>query len=595
MNQSSILSVFVRLTPTRSFVATLSLSVLIVASAWAQPTGSSEIEFAKGRILVLPKAGLSSVEFDKALGAHGGKARRVGKSDLHIIDLPAGANEAAVAAALAQHPHFKFAELDRRVRAASAANDPYAGSQWHLAKIGGATAWDQSQGSGVTIAILDTGIDASHPDLSARMVPGWNFVDNNNNTADVHGHGTAVAGSAAATLNNGVGVASIAGQAALMPVRIADANAYTYWSTVAQGLTWAADNGARVANISYVGVAGSSTVQNAAQYMKSKGGLVVVSAGNNNINENVTPTGTMIPVSATDENDNKTSFSSWGNFVAMSAPGVNVWTTVRGGSYQQWWGTSIASPVVAGAVALMMSRNPTLPVAQIESLLYSSAVDLGAAGRDAVFGYGRVDAAAAVQAAGTAVSTVDSQAPTASVTSPDANLTVNGLVAVTANASDNVGVTRVDLRVNGSTVASDTSAPFAFAWDSSKVVNGMATLTAVAFDAAGNSSSSAPVSVNVANVAVIDTTAPALTIKNPASGATVSGTVQVKLEASDNSGSAGITQTLYIDGNKVASAVGAALSYSWNTRKVASGPHAVTATARDAAGNSTTQTVSVTR
>ena len=595
MNQSSILSVFVRLTPTRSFVATLSLSVLIVASAWAQPTGSSEIEFAKGRILVLPKAGLSSVEFDKALGAHGGKARRVGKSDLHIIDLPAGANEAAVAAALAQHPHFKFAELDRRVRAASAANDPYAGSQWHLAKIGGATAWDQSQGSGVTIAILDTGIDASHPDLSARMVPGWNFVDNNNNTADVHGHGTAVAGSAAATLNNGVGVASIAGQAALMPVRIADANAYTYWSTVAQGLTWAADNGARVANISYVGVAGSSTVQNAAQYMKSKGGLVVVSAGNNNINENVTPTGTMIPVSATDENDNKTSFSSWGNFVAMSAPGVNVWTTVRGGSYQQWWGTSIASPVVAGAVALMMSRNPTLPVAQIESLLYSSAVDLGAAGRDAVFGYGRVDAAAAVQAAGTAVSTVDSQAPTASVTSPDANLTVNGLVAVTANASDNVGVTRVDLRVNGSTVASDTSAPFAFAWDSSKVVNGMATLTAVAFDAAGNSSSSAPVSVNVANVAVIDTTAPALTIKNPASGATVSGTVQVKLEASDNSGSAGITQTLYIDGKKVASAVGAALSYSWNTRKVASGPHAVTATARDAAGNSTTQTVSVTR
>ena len=251
--------------------------------------------------------------------------------------------------------------------------------------------------------------------------------------------------------------------------------------------------------------------------------------------------------------------------------------------------------VVAGAVALMMSRNPTLPVGQIESLLFSSAADLGAAGRDAVFGYGRVDAAAAVQAAGAAVSTVDTQVPAVSITAPGASQTVSGLVAVTANASDNVGVTRVDLRVNGSTVASDTSTPFSFAWDSSKVVNGMTTLTAVAFDAAGNSSSSSPVSVNVANVLVPDTTAPVLTIKNPVLGDTVSGTVQVRLEASDNSGSAGITQALYIDGKKVASAVGAALSYSWNTRKVASGPHAVTATARDAAGNSTTQTVSVTR
>ena len=571
------------------------VALLMAAPAGAQSASGDAGEFARGRILVLPSAGLSAMDLSKSLAGHGGKARRIGGGNLHIVDLPAGADEVAVVAALARHPHFKFAELDRRVKGAAAVNDPYAGSAWHLNKIGAGIAWDQAQGSGVTIAILDTGIDATHPDLSARMVPGWNFVDNNSNTSDVHGHGTAVAGSAAASMNNGIGVASVAGQAKLMPVRIADANAYTYWSTVAQGLTWAADNGARVANISYVGVASSSAVQSAAQYMKGKGGLVVVSAGNNNINENLASTTAMIPVSATDENDLKTGFSSWGNFVAMSAPGINVWTTVRGGGYQQWWGTSIASPVVAGAVALMMSRNPTLPVGQIESLLFSSAADLGAAGRDAVFGYGRVDAAAAVQAAGAAVSTVDTQVPAVSITAPGASQTVSGLVAVTANASDNVGVTRVDLRVNGSTVASDTSTPFSFAWDSSKVVNGMTTLTAVAFDAAGNSSSSSPVSVNVANVLVPDTTAPVLTIKNPASGATVSGTVQVKLEASDNSGSAGITQTLYIDGNKVASAVGAALSYSWNTRKVASGPHAVTATARDAAGNSTTQTVSVTR
>ena len=221
------------------------VALLMSAPAGAQSASGNAGDFARGRILVLPAAGLSAMDLDKSLAGHGGKARRIGGNGLHIVDLPSGADEAAVVAALARHPHFKFAELDRRVKSAAAMNDPYAGSAWHLNKIGTALAWDQAQGNGVTIAILDTGIDATHPDLSARMVPGWNFVDNNSNTSDVHGHGTAVAGSAAASMNNGIGVASVAGQAKLMPVRIADANAYTYWSTVAQGLTWAADNGAR--------------------------------------------------------------------------------------------------------------------------------------------------------------------------------------------------------------------------------------------------------------------------------------------------------------------------------------------------------------
>jgi thermitase len=576
--------------------ALLTLVLSVCAPALAQsPSATPGIDFAKGRVLVMSKAGLSAAELDSAVGAHGGRARRLGRSELHVVDLPAGANEPAVAAALARHPHFKFAELDRRVAAAAVVNDPYVGSQWHLAKIGAATAWDRSQGSGVTIAILDSGIDATHPDLAARMVPGWNFIDNSADTSDVNGHGTAVAGAAAATLNNGIGVAAVAGLARLMPVRIADANAYAYWSTVAQGLTWAADNGARVANISYVGVASSASVQSAANYMRSKGGLVVVAAGNNNIDENIAPTSSMIPVAATDEADAKTSFSSWGQFVAVSAPGINIWTTTRGGAYQAWWGTSMASPVVAGAVALMMSSNPSLPAAQIESLLYASAVDLGAAGRDPVFGHGRLNAAGAVQAAAAAVSTADTQAPTVAITSPAANGTASGVVAVAVAASDNVGVARVELRVNGSTVATDTSAPFAFSWDTSKVANGTASLTAVAFDAAGNTSSSAAVQLNVANAAAPDIAAPTVVMRNPVAGATVSGNVQVQLSASDNYGSAGIVQTLFIDGVKVASATGASLTYTWNTRKVAAGAHTLMATARDAAGNQSTVSISVRR
>jgi len=554
------------------------------------------VEFASGRILVMPHAGLPDQALARIVKDSGGTgSRRIGQSPLRIVELPRGREMQAVAT-LKRNPHIEFAELDRRVAPAAAPNDPYFGSSWHLAKINASTAWDSSTGSGVTVAILDTGVDAAHPDLSSRIVPGWNFHDNNSNTSDVHGHGSAVAGAAAATMNNAIGVAAIAGQARIMPIRIADANAYAYWSTVAQGLTWAADNGARVANISYVGVAGSSAVQSAAQYMKNKGGLVVVCAGNNNRDEGIAPTTTMIPVSATDENDLKTSFSSWGGFVAMSAPGINVWTTQRGGTYGQWWGTSIASPVTAGVVALMMARKPTLSAAQVESLLYASAVDLGASGRDPVFGHGRVDAAAALRAVdGATASTTDTQAPTVSLASPSGGSTVGGLVSVGVNASDDTGVSRVDLLVNGAVVASDTAAPFAFSWDSNQVSNGSTTLSLRASDAAGNTATSAGVVVMVSNVALADTSAPVLRIGNPVDGSVVSGNVGIRVEASDDSGAAAISQTLLINGTRVASATGGSLSFNWNTRKLKPGSYVIQAVAVDAAGNRSTQSVTVTR
>ena len=360
----------------------------------------------------------------------------------------------------------------------------------------------------MTIAILDSGVDAGHPDLQARLVPGWNFYDNNSNTADVHGHGTAVAGAAAASTNNAAGVAAIAGEARIMPVRIADANAYAYWSTVAQGVTWAADNGARVINISYVGVAGSSTVRSAAQYAKDRGGLVVVCAGNNGRDEGISPTTTMIPVSATDGGDGKTSWSSWGSFVAMSAPGADIWTTSRGGAYQPWNGTSFASPITAGVIATMMAANPSLKPAEVESLLFGTAVDLGSAGRDPYFGFGRVNAAAAVVAAAQAGSTArsaDITALTVAIGSPAVSATVSGLTTVDVAANDNVGVSKVELWVNGALLATDTSAPYSFSWDTTRVNNGSASLQARAFDAAGNAATSSTVAVNVSNAAAADT------------------------------------------------------------------------------------------
>ena len=568
----------------------------------APPDNANAESWARGRILVEPRAGLSSDEFDKILKAYGGKRHKLGQSNLHLVELSGNASEKSVIEKLAHHPHLKFAELDRRVRSTFVPNDPYLGSEWHLAKVGTSAAWDTTQGAGIIIAILDSGVDGTHPDLAPNLVPGYNFYDNNSNTSDVCGHGTLVAGTAAAASNNGSGVAGVAGQARIMPVRIAYFDTgynscYAYYSTVASGLTYAADHGARVANVSYGGVASSASVQSAAQYMKSKGGLVFVSAGNSGIDENIAPTTTMIPVSATDGNDARTSWSSYGSFVAMSAPGAGIWSTSSGGSYQAVNGTSFASPLTAGVAALMMAAKPALDATQIESLMYSTAVDLGAPGRDPYYGYGRVDAAAGVQAALAAPVATDTQAPTASISAPLANATVSGLVAVNVTATDNVGVTRVELQVNGSTVAVDSAAPFAFSWDSIGVLNGMSTLVAVAYDAAGNQRASAPIAVNVANnVAppVADTTPPVVTIANPVAGY-VSGNVSVVVNATDNSGAAGISQTLYIDGVRKASGTGASLAYNWNTRKVAPGNHTIQAIAKDAAGNTASASVQVTR
>ncbi|WP_426318007.1 S8 family serine peptidase [Pseudoduganella sp. R-43] len=581
-------------------ITTISAAIATAIATLAAPAFAAQAEdYAQGRIIAEPRAGLTVTEMDKILKSSGaGKARKLGQSNIHVIDVAHG-SEKAIAAKLKNNPHFKFAELDQRVAVSATANDPYLGSEWHINKIGASTAWDNTQGSGVTIAILDSGMDSAHPDLAGNAVAGYNAYDNNTNTADVCGHGTKAAGSAAATINNTTGVAGVAGQARIMPVRIAYNNSgtcYAYFSTMASGVTWAADHGARVVNISYANVPTSSAVQSAANYLKGKGGLLFVSAGNYNRDEGFTPTDTMIPVSATDSADNRASFSSYGAFVALSAPGAGIYTTVQGGGYGAVNGTSFASPVAAGVAALVMAANPSLSADQVKSILFTTAVDLGTAGRDIYFGYGRVNAAAAVAAA-KAAPAPDTTAPTVAIANPVGGSTVSGLVSIGVNAADNVGVARVDLKVNGTVVASDSAGPYAFSWDSGSVANGMNNLIAIAYDAAGNVATSSTVSVNVSNAApavLADTTAPVVAITNPTSGA-VSGTVNVTVNASDNSGAAGINMSVYIDGQLKASGAGSSLSYSWNTRKLASGTHTVQAVARDAAGNTSTTSVQVTR
>ena len=222
-------------------------------------------------------------------------------------------------------------------------------------------------------------------------------------------------------------------------------------------------------------------------------------------------------------------------------------------------------------------------------------MDLGAAGKDASFGYGRVDAQKAVAA--TTTVPADTIAPTVAIASPTGG-TVAGSINVNVNASDNAGVMRVDLKVNGTVVASDTTAPFSFVWNSASVADGAANVAAVAYDDAGNIGNSAPVTITVANAApkviTADTTPPVVSISNPVNGTKVTDKfVTVTATASDAGGLSMLK--LLIDGTVVATGNTSNLSYKWNTRNIAAGAHTVTVEAQDSAGNKASKAVGVTK
>jgi thermitase len=561
----------------------------------ASGTGSQALTttpIVPGYVLVRPRPGLPPAAFAKVLAAQGGKAiGQLNGLDVYVVALPKAASPKAVARALAKHPHIKFAEPDALVPVDFVPNDTDYANEWHLRTIGAPSAWDVSTGSGITVAILDSGVDATHPDLVSQMVPGWNFYDNNSNTSDVYGHGTKVAGVVAALGNNSMGVAGVAFNARLMPIRVTDTSGYASISALANGLTYAADHGARVANMSFA-VQSYSTVIAAAQYFMNKGGVVMNSAGNSGVLDSTAPSDALVSVSATGSTDVRASWSTYGPYVDVAAPGVGIWTTTSGGGYGSVSGTSFSSPLTAGVAALMMSANPHLAPSQIVSMLKSSADDLGTAGFDNYYGYGRVDASRAVSAAIQTVAS-DTSAPAVSIAAPTGG-TVSGIVPVNVNASDNVGVTRVDLLVNGVALASDSVSPYGFSWDTSALIGTSPSVVARAYDAAGNVADSSSVKVSVSSTSSSDVTAPSVSITSP-TGGTVSGIVAVGISATDNVGVARVE--LLVNGNVVASDTSSPFALTWDSSAWNGTNPTLSVRAYDAAGNSAMSksvTVSVT-
>jgi subtilisin family serine protease len=396
----------------------------MLAFLWAFNAQAASLpRFVPGQLLVKPRTGLSETNFSGKLRGHDASIRRtLHRSNVRVVAVPEEKAEATLAA-LRRDPDIEFAERDYIAEAAYVPGDPYvmSGSEWHLAQIQTPQAWNFTVGlSNIFVAVLDSGVNAAHPDLATQILPGYDFVFNDPDPTDDFGHGTAVCGTIVAAGNNDAGVAGVAFGCRVLPVKVMDAAGFAYYSTIAQGIHYAVDAGARIINISIAGSSPSSTLQDAIDYAWDHNVVVVAAAGNNADNVPQYPAACehVIAVSATEPGDTLASFSSFGNDIALSAPGDTIWTTQRdpANPYGAWRGTSFASPIVAGVAALVVSANPLLSSTQIVSVLEQSADDVGAPGRDALFGYGRVNAANAVGLAMTLPGALPPQPPPAANT-----------------------------------------------------------------------------------------------------------------------------------------------------------------------------------
>lgn len=301
--------------------------------------------------------------------------------------------------------------------------------RWNMSKINAPTAWNRNvSGLGVTIAIVDTGVDLTHPDLADNLVSGISVVSNTTSPDDDHGHGTHVAGIAAGVANNG-GIMGVAPEANIMPVKVLDKNGSGYMFHVAQGVIWAADHGADVINMSLSGVNNSSTLANAVTYAYNKGALLAAAAGNcgdynyvyNGCSYEDQPSypaalANVLAVASTTSADDQSSFSTQGSYVDIAAPGSSIYSSYPPSSYATENGTSQAGPHVAGLAALIWQKNPAYTAAQVRAQIQNTAVDLGTTGWDVQFGYGRINAAAALglSVTGAGAASAEPEAETAS-------------------------------------------------------------------------------------------------------------------------------------------------------------------------------------
>ncbi|MFC3960225.1 S8 family serine peptidase [Halovivax cerinus] len=336
---------------------------------------------------------------------------------------------------LERQPGIEYAERNETWHAFYQPNDPQFGSQYAPQLVNADDAWDTEMGSmDVTIAVVDQGVDYSHPDLQARFQgnAGYDFVDNDSDPAPVNNsenHGTHVGGCAAATTDNGRGTAGIS-NCRLISGRALGASGGGSMSDIADAIQWSADQGADIVNMSLGGGGASQTGRQAINYAYQNGTLPIAAAGNDGGPVSYPAAyQNCMAVSAIDQNENLASFSNRGSEINVASPGVDVLAPVPGGSYERLSGTSMACPVASGVAALGKSAHPNLSAGQLWERLEQTAVDIGLPGQHQ--GAGRVDAANIVDGGGGG----DPGAPTANFSASPSNPDVGETVGFDGRAS----------------------------------------------------------------------------------------------------------------------------------------------------------------
>jgi subtilisin family serine protease len=259
--------------------------------------------------------------------------------------------------------------------------------------------WAITTGSSiVTIAVIDSGVDVTHPDLVAKLLPGYDFIESDTIPQDEYGHGTHVSGIAAASSNNGMGVSGVSWGAQILPVRVLDAGGNGTYATLAAGIIWAVDHGAQILNLSLGGTSPNSTLLSAVNYAYDRGVLIIAASGNDGSGNLRYPARypVVVSVGSTNSLNQRSGYSNYGTGLDLMAPGESIYSTNPGGGYGFRTGTSMSAPFVSGLAAILWGMPGYGSALNVETAMEKSALDLGNPGWDGEYGYGLIQMDAAL-------------------------------------------------------------------------------------------------------------------------------------------------------------------------------------------------------